>query len=70
MIGIGRRGLLAGTTGLLAAPGILHAQPAGGVKIGLVAVQTGPQAALGNQLKDGFALGLRHLEGRLGGLSA
>lgn len=70
MIGFGRRGLLAGTTGLLAAPGILHAQPAGGVKIGLVAVQTGPQAALGNQLKDGFALGLRHLEGRLGGLSA
>ncbi|MBB5689154.1 ABC transporter substrate-binding protein [Roseomonas alkaliterrae] len=70
MIGIGRRGLLAGTTGLLAAPGILHAQPAGGVKIGLVAVQTGPQAALGNQLKDGFALGLRHLDGRLGGLSA
>jgi len=70
MIGFGRRGLLAGTTGLLAAPGILHAQPAGGVKIGLVAVQTGPQAALGNQLKDGFALGLRHLEGRLGGLAA
>jgi branched-chain amino acid transport system substrate-binding protein len=70
MIGIGRRGLLGGTTALLAAPSILHAQPAGGVKIGLVAVQTGPQAALGNQLKDGFALGLRHLEGKLGGLTA
>lgn len=70
MIGIGRRGLLGGTTALLAAPAILHAQPAGGVKIGVVAVQTGPQAALGNQLKDGFALGLRHLEGRLGGLTA
>lgn len=70
MIGIGRRGLLGGTTALLAAPAILHAQPAGGVKIGLVAVQTGPQAALGNQLKDGFALGLRHLEGKLGGLTA
>ena len=70
MIGIGRRGLLGGTTALLAAPAILHAQPAGGVKIGVVAVQTGPQAALGNQLKDGFALGLRHLEGKLGGLTA
>lgn len=70
MVGIGRRGLLGGTSALLAAPAILHAQPAGGVKIGLVAVQTGPQAALGNQLKDGFALGLRHLEGKLGGLTA
>ena len=70
MIGIGRRGLLGGTTALLAAPAILHAQPAGGVKIGVVAVQTGPQAALGNQLKDGFALGLRHLDGKLGGLTA
>lgn len=70
MIGIGRRGLLSGTTALLAAPAILHAQPAGGVKIGVVAVQTGPQAALGNQLKDGFALGLRHLDGKLGGLTA
>lgn len=70
MVGIGRRGLLGGTTALLAAPAILHAQPAGGVKIGLVAVQTGPQAALGNQLKEGFALGLKHLDGKLGGLTA
>lgn len=70
MIRIGRRGLLAATTGLLAAPGILHAQPAGGVKIGLVAVQTGPQAALGTQLRDGFLQGLRHLDDKLGGLTA
>lgn len=70
MTGIGRRGLLGATTGLLAAPALLHAQPAGGVKIGLVAVQTGPQAALGTQLRDGFMLGLRHLENRLGGLAA
>ena len=70
MVGIGRRGLLGGTTALLAAPAILHAQPAGGVKIGVVAVQTGPQAALGNQLKEGFALGLKHLDGKLGGLTA
>jgi branched-chain amino acid transport system substrate-binding protein len=70
MIGIGRRGLLGATTGLLAAPAALHAQPAGGVKIGLVAVQTGPQAALGTQLRDGFLQGLRHTEGKLGGLTA
>ncbi len=69
MTGIARRLLLGGTTGLLAAPAILHAQPAGGVKIGLVAVQTGPQAALGTQLRDGFLQGLRHLDGRLGGLT-
>ncbi len=70
MIGFGRRGLLAGSTALLAAPALLHAQPAGGVKIGLVAVQTGPQAALGTQLRDGFLQGLRHLDGKLGGLTA
>jgi branched-chain amino acid transport system substrate-binding protein len=70
MIGFGRRGLLAGSTALLAAPTLLHAQPAGGVKIGLVAVQTGPQAALGTQLRDGFLQGLRHLDGKLGGLTA
>jgi len=61
---------MGGALGLLAAPAILHAQPAGGVKIGLVAVQTGPQAALGTQLRDGFLMGLRHLNGRLGGLTA
>ena len=67
---ISRRGAMGGALGLLAAPAILHAQPAGGVKIGLVAVQTGPQAALGTQLRDGFLMGLRHLNGRLGGLTA
>ena len=67
---ISRRGAMGGALGLLAAPAILHAQPAGGVKIGLVAVQTGPQAALGSQLRDGFLMGLRHLNGRLGGLTA
>ncbi|MCX7368504.1 MAG: ABC transporter substrate-binding protein [Alphaproteobacteria bacterium] len=67
---ISRRTAMGGALGLLAAPAILHAQPAGGVKIGLVAVQTGPQAALGSQLRDGFLMGLRHLNGRLGGLTA
>src|SRR3712207_7343941 len=31
-------------------------------------VLAGPQAALGTQLRDGFLQGLRHLDGRLGGL--
>lgn len=70
MSSLSRRSAMGGALGLLAAPAILHAQPAGGVKIGLVAVQTGPQAALGSQLRDGFLMGLRHLNGRLGGLTA
>ena len=70
MSSFSRRTAMGGALGLLAAPAILHAQPAGGVKIGLVAVQTGPQAALGTQLRDGYLMGLRHLNGRLGGLTA
>lgn len=67
-----RRELVAGAVaGLasLAAPAV-HAQPAAGVKIGLVAVQTGPGAPLGTHLRDGFLMGLRHLDGKLGGLPA
>jgi branched-chain amino acid transport system substrate-binding protein len=70
MSSFSRRTAMGGALGLLAAPAILHAQPTGGVKIGLVAVQTGPQAALGTQLRDGYLMGLRHLNGRLGGLTA
>lgn len=68
-----RRALLAGAAGAaalpLAAPAV-HAQPAAGIKVGVVAVLTGPQAALGTHLRDGFMLGLRHLENRLGGIPA
>lgn len=71
MSGIGRRGLLGGAAaaGTLGLPGLLQAQ-ASGVKIGLVAVQTGPQATLGTHLRDGFLQGLKHLDGKLGGLAA
>jgi branched-chain amino acid transport system substrate-binding protein len=74
MTTIGRRGVL-GAAGTLAVPALwtrAQAQggPAAGVKIGLVAVQTGPQAALGTQLRDGFLQGLKHLDGKLGGLPA
>ncbi len=73
MTGIGRRGVLGAAGAVLAMPALgARAQGAGaaGVKIGLVAVQTGPQAALGTQLRDGFLQGLKHLDGKLGGLPA
>jgi branched-chain amino acid transport system substrate-binding protein len=66
--GFGRRALL-GTTLAAALPLPAFAQAAP-VKIGLVAVLTGPQAALGTHLRDGFMLGMRHLENRLGGRAA
>ncbi len=69
---IGRRALIAGTTALattgLSMPAV-HAQPAAGIKIGVVAVLTGPQAALGTHLRDGWLLGMRHLDGKLGGIA-
>lgn len=66
MTGIGRRGLMGAGAGLLAAPMLARAQGQP-VKIGLVAVLTGPQAALGTQLRDGFQQALRHLDNKLGG---
>ncbi|MBY0336659.1 MAG: penicillin-binding protein activator [Acetobacteraceae bacterium] len=60
-----RRALLAGGAVLpLAAPAIAQGAP---IKVGVVAVLTGPQAALGTQLRDGWALGMRHLNNQLGG---
>lgn len=56
--------------GALTLPALRTRAQARGVKIGLVAVLTGPQAALGTHLRDGFQLGIRHLENRLGGLPA
>ena len=45
-----------------------QAQP---VKVGVVlAVLSGPQASLGQQVRDGFALGVESLGGKLGGFPA
>jgi branched-chain amino acid transport system substrate-binding protein len=44
-----------------------QAQP---VKVGVVAVLTGPQAPLGQQVRDGFALAVEQLGGKLGGVAA
>jgi branched-chain amino acid transport system substrate-binding protein len=40
------------------------------LKIGLMATLSGPAAVLGQHMRDGFQLGLRHLGGKLGGLEA
>ena len=62
---LARRSLLAAGGAVLAAPAV-HAQGTP-IKVGVVAVLTGPQAALGGQLRDGWALGMRHLNNQLGG---
>jgi branched-chain amino acid transport system substrate-binding protein len=38
------------------------------IKIGLVTTLSGPNAALGREMVDGFNLGVRHADGRLGGI--
>ncbi len=64
--GLARRALLAGSgAAVLAAPAV-QAQAAP-IKIGLVSVLTGPAAALGTHLRDGWMLGMRHLDTKLGG---
>jgi branched-chain amino acid transport system substrate-binding protein len=65
-----RRTLLA--TGLLAtgaaslAPRLARAQPTG-IKVAFVATLSGPGAPNGNQLRDGWLTGVKHLDGKLGG---
>jgi branched-chain amino acid transport system substrate-binding protein len=39
------------------------------LKIGIIAVLSGPQAVLGGQVRDGFNLGVKHAGGKLGGLA-
>lgn len=64
-----RRTLLGGAAAASLAPAILRAQPAG-LKVALVATLSGPGAAIGTQLRDGWLLGVKHLDGKLGGVPA
>ncbi len=60
-----RRALLGAAAALpLALPALAQAAP---IRVGLVVVLTGPQASLGTQMRDGWMLGMRHLNGQFGG---
>jgi branched-chain amino acid transport system substrate-binding protein len=47
-----------------------HAMASDTVKVGLLSTLSGPGAALGVDIRDGFALGVQHSGGKLGGLMA
>src|ERR1700754_4617582 len=64
-----RRLLGTAAAATLFTPAIVRAQPAG-IKVAFVATLSGPGAALGNQLRDGWLLGVKRLDGKLGGLQA
>jgi len=55
------------TTGLMALPSGAQAEE-GKLKIGFMATLSGPPAALGQHMRDGFQLGVKELGGKLGGL--
>ena len=56
---------------LIAAMGMAAmAQAADKVKVGMLSTLSGPGAGLGVDIRDGFNLGLKHLNGKLGGLPA
>eukprot|EP01031_Cornospumella_fuschlensis_P010001 gene10001-12259_t len=44
------------------------AQAADKLKVGFLSTLSGPGAGLGVDIRDGFALGLKHSGGKLGGL--
>jgi branched-chain amino acid transport system substrate-binding protein len=52
----------------LACAGILPAHAADKLKIGFLSTLSGPSAALGVDIRDGFNLAIRHQGGKLGGL--
>jgi branched-chain amino acid transport system substrate-binding protein len=60
------------TTAISAAVGVLLAGPAMAqdktIKIGFISTFSGPAAAIGNDMKNSFELGLNHHDRRLGGL--
>ena len=59
-------GIVAFAVALLCA----SASAADKIRIGFVSTLSGPSAALGVDIRDGFNLALKHLDGRIGGLPA
>ncbi len=59
---------LTGTGALAIAAFVTAAAHAQELKVGIMAVLSGPQAVLGGQLRDGFNLGVKNAGGKLGGL--
>ena len=49
---------------------VAGASAADKVKVGLLTTLSGPGAALGNEIRDGFNLALAHTGGKLGGVPA
>ena len=47
-----------------------HAATANEIKIGLMTTLSGPAAALGTDIRDGFQLAVKHLDQKMGGLPA
>src|SRR5712672_3507745 len=66
-VGIGQmlKGLLGGLALSVLTAAAAHAQS---VKVAIIATLSGPQAALGEQLRDAFALAVEQLGGTRGGL--
>ncbi|ESR26843.1 ABC transporter substrate-binding protein [Lutibaculum baratangense] len=64
----GLRTTLAAATALAAIAVPAHAQES--VKIGIITTLSGPGAALGQQLRNGFELGLKEMGNKIGGLDA
>jgi branched-chain amino acid transport system substrate-binding protein len=62
-----RRRTLLGTAAAAFAPHIGRAQ-ATGIKVAFVATLSGPGAAIGNQMRDGWLSGVKQLDGKLGGI--
>jgi branched-chain amino acid transport system substrate-binding protein len=63
-----RRRLLLGSAAAAALTPRGGIAQAAGIKVAFVATLSGPGAALGNQLRDGWLAGVKHLDGKLGGI--
>src|SRR5579871_3905036 len=53
--------------GILLAISVAPAVAQDKIKIGVIVTLSGPAAALGQQVRDGFALGVKDLGGKMGG---